>query len=84
MAEETDKAERDVTQLPAYILPGWLYQMLKWVTLVGLPLVGTAYPMLAQVWGWPLSDQISQTSTILALVLGVSIGVSALAPKVRG
>lgn len=86
MAEEIDKAEGtdDVTQLPAYLMPGWLYQALKWVTLVGLPLAATGYTMMAGIWGLPLAEQVSQTCNALALVLGVSIGVSALTPKVRG
>lgn len=79
--KETNK-EDDVTQLPKYLLPSWAYQALKWVTLVGLPLVGTGYTMLAGVWGWPMAEQVSQTCSIVALVLGVTIGVSALKPAI--
>lgn len=71
-----DEVEEDVSQLPAYILPSWAYLTLKWATLVGLPLVSVAYPALAAVWGWPLSDEVSRTATIAALVCGVTIGIS--------
>ena len=66
----------DVAQLPAYVLPSWAYQLCKWTTLVLLPLVAVAYPQLAAIWGWPLSDEVSQTASVAALVLGALVGVS--------
>lgn len=74
----------DVTQLPAYVLPAWAYQLLKWVDLVLLPLVAVAYPQLAAIWGWPLADQVAQTSSVAALAIGVLIGASQLKPHVMG
>lgn len=74
-ARVTEEVE-DVTQLPAYVLPAWAYQLCKWTTLVALPLVAVAYPQLAAIWGWPLSDEVSQTASVVALILGALVGVS--------
>ena len=85
MGEETKTkaSEEDVTQLPRYVMPTWLYQLCKWVTLVALPLASVAYPQLAGIWGLPMADQVAQTCSVLALVLGVSIGVSQLGGSIR-
>ena len=40
-----------------------MYDVLKWVTLVALPALGTAYVALAPVWGWPLAEAIAKTVT---------------------
>lgn len=77
-------ATQDVAQLPSYVLPAPVYQTLKWVVLVLLPLVAVAYPQLAAIWGWPLSDQVAQTCNVAALALGVLIGVSQLKPVMTG
>lgn len=76
MDEEKTQEVGDVAQLPAYVLPSWAYQLCKWTTLVLLPLVAVAYPQLAAIWGWPLSDEVSQTASVSALVLGALVGVS--------
>lgn len=76
MDEEKTREVEDVAQLPAYVLPSWAYQLCKWTTLVLLPLVAVAYPQLAAIWGWPLSDEVSQTASVAALVLGALVGVS--------
>lgn len=77
-------ATQDVAKLPSYVLPAPVYQTLKWVVLVLLPLVAVAYPQLAAIWGWPLSDEVAQTCNVAALALGVLIGVSQLKPVVAG
>lgn len=76
MDEEKTREVEDVAQLPAYVLPSRAYQLCKWTTLVLLPLVAVAYPQLAAIWGWPLSDEVSQTASVAALVLGALVGVS--------
>lgn len=76
MDEEKTQEVEDVAHLPAYVLPSWAYQLCKWTTLVLLPLVAVAYPQLAAIWGWPLSDEVSQTASVAALVLGALVGVN--------
>jgi hypothetical protein len=53
-----------------------VYDALKWVTLIALPAVGTAYVGLAQIWNLPFASQISQTTVVLVLLLGALLGVS--------
>jgi hypothetical protein len=82
MADEKNVTEhddvQDVSQYPKYWLPSGVYSVLKWVALVLLPLVATAYPLVANVWGLGYGEQVSQTCSILALCVGVLIGASQL------
>lgn len=66
-----------------YILPDKVYDALKWIALIALPAVGTFYQALAGIWGFPLADEVSQTVSVVALLLGTLIGVSAIANQVR-
>lgn len=76
--------EDDVTQLPKYLLPGKAYLALKWIALVLMPLLAITYPMLANIWGLQAGTQVSETCNIVALFIGVLIGVSQLKAKVGG
>lgn len=53
-----------------------LYDVLKWVALVGLNALGAAYESLAPVWNLPFGDEVAKTCSILALLIGTLIGVS--------
>lgn len=53
-----------------------LYDVLKWVALVGLNALGVAYESLSQVWNLPFGDEVAKTCSILALLIGTLIGVS--------
>lgn len=66
-----------------YILPDKVYDALKWIALIALPAVGTFYQALAGIWGLPLADEVSQTASVVALLLGTLIGVSAIANQAR-
>ena len=80
--EATDEVEvEDIPKM--YWLPENVYIALKWTTLIALPAVGVFYQGLAGIWGLPLSEEISQTCSFIALFLGTLIGVSAIANKVR-
>ena len=52
------------------------YDVLKWVTMICLPALGSAYAALASVWGWPLSDEISRSVNVLTALLGTLLGIS--------
>lgn len=52
------------------------YDVLKWLTLVVLPAIGTAYLALAAVWGLPYGEQVSQTIIVVCTLLGAMLGVS--------
>ena len=53
-----------------------LYDILKWVTMVVLPAVGTLYLTLAGIWGFPYAEQIGGTITAVATCLGIVLGIS--------
>ena len=53
-----------------------LYDILKWVAIIGLPSLVVAIPSLFEVWGIPCGEQIAKTLQILAVLLGTWIGVS--------
>ena len=41
-----------------------VYDSLKWVTLICLPALGTAYVALSGVWGFPYAEEISRTAEL--------------------
>ena len=57
-------------------IPNWLYDILKWLCILGLPALSALYSSLAARWGWPNAEQISGTISDIGAFLGVIIGIS--------
>jgi len=57
-------------------LPDKMYDVLKWVVMIVIPAIATAYVGLAKIWGWPLADEIAQSANVLTLLLGTLLGIS--------
>lgn len=57
-------------------LPNNVYDILKWVCIIFLPALSTAYSALAGIWDLPFAEQIPATLTVIALFIGALIGVS--------
>lgn len=57
-------------------LPNSCYDILKWITMIVIPALATAYVGLAAVWGWPYADQIAKTATVVCTLLGALLGIS--------
>ena len=53
-----------------------VYDILKWVTMVVLPAIGTLYFALAGIWGFPYAEQVGGTITAVVTFLGVVLGIS--------
>ena len=53
-----------------------VYDILKWVTLVCLPALGTAYVALAGVWGFPYAEEVSKTVMAVCTLFGALLGIS--------
>ena len=53
-----------------------IYDVLKWITLVALPALGTAYVALAAVWGFPYPEEVSKTVLAVCTLLGALLGIS--------
>lgn len=52
------------------------YDVLKWVTMVVIPAMTTAYVGLSGVWGWPYAEEIAKTSAVVCTLLGALLGIS--------
>ena len=53
-----------------------IYEILKWITLVVIPALTTAYVGLSAVWGWPYATEIAKTSAVVCTLLGALLGIS--------
>ena len=57
-------------------LPDKLYDILKWVCMICIPALATAYVGLSAVWGWPFADEIAKTAAVVCTLLGALLGIS--------
>lgn len=53
-----------------------LYDVLKWVTMIVIPAIATAYVGLAAVWAWPYAEEVAKTATVACTLLGALLGIS--------
>ena len=53
-----------------------MYDILKWITMIVIPALATAYVGLAAVWGWPYADEVAKTSAVICTLLGALLGIS--------
>ena len=58
-----------------------VYDVLKWIAMVGLPALGTLYFALAGIWDLPFAEQVVGTVTAVDTFLGVLLGVSSMQYK---
>ena len=57
-------------------IPNKLYDILKWLTLIVIPALATAYVGLSAVWGFPYADEIARTACVVCTLLGTLLGIS--------
>lgn len=53
-----------------------VYDILKWVTMIVLPALATAYVGLAAIWGFPYADEVAKTTAVICTLLGALLGIS--------
>ena len=53
-----------------------VYDILKWITMIVLPALATAYVGLASIWGWPYADEVAKTTAVVCTLLGALLGIS--------
>ena len=58
------------------MIPNKLYDWLKWIALVAIPALSTAYVGLATVWGFPFADEVAKTACVVCTLIGALLGVS--------
>ena len=68
----------DITPMNSrvYIMGDRTYQLVKHLTQVVLPALGTFYFALTQIWNLPLGLEIVGTITAICTFLGISLGIS--------
>ena len=59
-----------------FLMENHVYDVLKWVTMVVIPALATAYVGLAAVWTWPYADEVAKTSAVVCTLLGALLGIS--------
>ena len=57
-------------------LPDSVYTTLKWITMIVLPALATAYVGLSAIWGFPYADEIAKTTAVVCTLLGAILGIS--------
>lgn len=75
-SQKTAKTEKIIIERMIQMLSNKAYDILKWITLVALPALGTAYVALANVWGLPYPEEVSKTVLAVCTLLGALLGVS--------
>lgn len=52
------------------------YDILKWIVMIVIPAVTTAYVGLSNIWGWPYATEVAKTSAVVCTLLGALLGIS--------
>jgi hypothetical protein len=58
------------------VLNNKVYDILKWVVVIVIPAITTAYVGLAAIWGFPYATEIAKTSAVVCTLLGALLGIS--------
>ena len=58
------------------MLSNRMYDILKWVVMVVIPALTTAYVGLSAIWGWPYATEVAKTSAVVCTLLGALLGIS--------
>ena len=53
-----------------------LYDILKWIVMIVIPAVTTAYVGLAAIWHFPYAEEVAKTSAVICTLLGALLGIS--------
>ena len=54
------------------MIPNSLYDTLKWIVMIVIPALTTAYVGLSGIWGWPYAEEVAKTSAVVCALLGIS------------
>lgn len=55
-----------------------VYDVLKWIALVGFYALNYLWVELADVWGFPYATEIGKTISIIGVALGIVLGISGI------
>ena len=57
-------------------LPDKLYDILKWVCMICIPALTTAFVGLDKIFGWGYGEVVAQVSAIVCTLIGALVGIS--------
>ena len=52
------------------------YDVLKWLVMICIPALTTAYVGLAAIWSFPYAEEVAKTSAVICTLLGALLGIS--------
>ena len=52
------------------------YDVLKWIVMIVIPALTTAYVGLSSIWGFPYAEEVAKTSAVVCTLLGALLGIS--------
>jgi hypothetical protein len=58
------------------LLPDSWYDALKWIVMIAIPALTTAYVGFSGIWGWPYATEVAKTSAVVCTLLGALLGIS--------
>ena len=58
-----------------------VYDVLKWIALVGFYALNYLWVELADVWSFPYATEIGKTISIVGVALGIDLGISGIKYK---
>nr|WP_169241083.1 phage holin [Bifidobacterium sp. DSM 109959] len=77
--EHVEESDLNHDNVPDWLIPSRVYDVLKWVALIVFPALATLVGALGPVWGFTgLASAIATTLNALGLFTGVIIGASAI------
>lgn len=53
-----------------------VYDVLKWIVMIVIPALTTAYVGLAAIWAFPFAEEVAKTSAVICTLLGALLGIS--------
>ena len=58
------------------MLSNKVYDILKWIVMIVIPALTTAYVGLSSIWGFPYAEEVAKTSAVICTLLGALLGIS--------
>ena len=58
------------------MLSNKVYDILKWIVMIVIPALTTAYVGLSSIWGFPFAEEVAKTSAVVCTLLGALLGIS--------
>ena len=59
-------------------IPSPVFDVLKWVCIIGLPAIATLWFTLGKIWGFPYLAEIEATIIAIDTFLGALLGISTI------